>query len=366
MSSSAFRECDAEDDDDELLGEEEEEEEEEEKEETRKKLDAVLGKLRKHSERVRKDIRDILSLAKSHADAHAMSTKEHARLHSETTRVYCESVEKAVDSTDDLMQRVVSVAAFAAPLKALATRTRTLRMRAELLEKMCEEKGIITATPEKKGWNSGLSPLNAIGGGFSSLSPMRVFRSGSASPKKKNTPPASPSRKSKLNNDGPFAVTATKTKKEEEEEGKKENEKIIQTTQTSSSTTPKVPRPPLPPPPPQPPSSSSSASTTNTSSKHRQQNSIRSQTENSSSPTPFDPSNIIVSVVERKKIERLAELRENERVKEGKYGVVTPYENSPTETPRRKTSGEREKQDREEEDKDVASMDEVVHSLGQM
>ena len=71
---------------------------------------------------------------------------------------------------------------------------------------MCEEKGIITATPEKKGWNSGLSPLNAIGGGFSSLSPMRVFRSGSASPKKKNTPPASPSRKSKLNNDGPFAV----------------------------------------------------------------------------------------------------------------------------------------------------------------
>ena len=145
MSSSAFRECDAEDDDDELLDEEEEEEEEEEKEETRKKLDAVLGKLRKHSERVRKDIRDILSLAKSHADAHAMSTKEHARLHSETTRVYCESVEKAVDSTDDLMQRVVSVAAFAAPLKALATRTRTLRMRAELLEKMCEEKGIITA-----------------------------------------------------------------------------------------------------------------------------------------------------------------------------------------------------------------------------
>ena len=362
---SAFEECDTEDDDededdDELLDEEEEKEEE-----TRKKLDAVCGKLRKHSERVRKDIREILSLAKSHADAHAMSTKEHARLHSETTRVYCESIEKAVDSTDDLMQRVVSVAAFAAPLKALATRTRTLRMRAELLEKMCEEKGIITATPEKRGGNSGLSPLNVIGGGFSSLSPMRFFRSRSASPKK-NTPPASPSRKSKLNNDGPFAVTATKTKKEEEEEGKKENEKIIQTTQTSSSTTPKVPRPPLPPPPPQPPSSSSSASTTNTSSKHRQQNSIRSQTENSSSPTPFDPSNIIVSVVERKKIERLAELRENERVKEGKYGVVTPYENSPTETPRRKTSGERERQDREEEDKDVVSMDEVVHSLGQM
>jgi len=354
-ASSSFEECDTEDEDDELLDEEE----------TRKKLDAVCGKLRKHSERVRKDIREILSLAKSHADAHAMSTKEHARLHSETTRVYCESIEKAVDSTDDLMQRVVSVAAFAAPLRALATRTRTLRMRAELLEKMCEEKGIITAIPEKRGGNSGLSPLNVIGGGFSSLSPMRFFRSGSASPKKKNTPPASPSRKSKLNNDGPCAVTATKAKKEEEEEGKKENEKIIQTTQTSSSTTPKVPRPPLPPPPP-PPSSSSSASTTNTSSKHRQQNSIISQTQNSSFPTPFDPSNIIVSVVERKKIERLAELHENERVKEGKYGVVTPYENSPTETPRRKTSGERERQDREEEDKDVVSMDEVVHSLGQM
>ncbi len=87
----------------------------------------------------------------------------------------------------------------------------------------------------------------------------------------------------------------------------------------------------------------------------------------SSSPTPFDPSNIIASVVERKKVERLAELREIERVKEGKYGVVTPYENSsPAETPKGgKSSSFEEEYERKEKEVKVA-LDEVVHSLGKM
>ena len=221
MSSSAFRECDAEDDDDELLDEEEEEEEEEEKEETRKKLDAVLGEAPKTQRTSAKRYSRHLVVGKK--------SRGRARDVDKRTRAFTLGNDASIlricresggfygrfNATRGLRRGVCGA------LKALATRTRTLRMRAELLEKMCEEKGIITATPEKKGWNSGLSPLNAIGGGFSSLSPMRVFRSGSASPKKKNTPPASPSRKSKLNNDGPFAVTATKTKKEEEEEGRR-------------------------------------------------------------------------------------------------------------------------------------------------
>ena len=238
-------------------------------------------------------------------------------------------------------------------------------MRAELLEKMCEEKGIITATPEKKGWNSGLSPLNAIGGGFSSLSPMRVFRSGSASPKKKNTPPASPSRKSKLNNDGPFAVTATKTKKEEEEEGRRRTRRSSRQRKRHRRRRQKslvrlflrlllsrrLPRLLRPPRTPLQSIGNRIAYVRKRKTRHLQR---RSTLLTSSSPS----SNGKKSNGWRP--------RENERVKEGKYGVVTPYENSPTETPRRKTSGERERQDREEEDKDVVSMDEVVHSLGQM
>ena len=79
--------------------------------------------------------------------------------------------------------------------------------------------------------------------------------------------------------------------------------------------------------------------------------------------------------MERKKIERLAELREIERVKEGKYGIVTPYENSPTETPRRKESSEYDDDDRradhqqreeDQDDEDVVAMDEVINSLGKM
>ena len=82
--------------------------------------------------------------------------------------------------------------------------------------------------------------------------------------------------------------------------------------------------------------------------------------------------------MERKKIERLAELREIERVKEGKYGIVTPYENSPTETPRRKGSSEydddddddrradHQQREEDQDDEDVVAMDEVINSLGKM
>ena len=88
----------------------------------------------------------------------------------------------------------------------------------------------------------------------------------------------------------------------------------------------------------------------------------------SSSPTPFDPSNIIASVVERKKIERLAELREIERVKEGKYGVVTPrHGNFVTGGGAKggKSSSFEEEYERKEKEVKVA-LDEVVHSLGKM
>ncbi|CAL6445873.1 unnamed protein product [Bathycoccus prasinos] len=291
-------------------------------------------KLKKHSKRVQKDIQNILSMAKSHANAHAISTREHVNVHWETTNMYCESIEKAVDSTEDLMQRVVSVAAFAAKLRALAKRTITLRIQAEVLEKMCEERGILVATSGgKRGNNNTSSPLSHGGGGggvLSSLSPLRFFRSGSASPKKRNTPPASPSSRTSRSND----VFATSSFAKEDGERKKEEEEISR----SSMTPPEVQtRPPLPP---------------------------KNPSSSSSSPTPFDPSNIIASVVERKKIERLAELREIERVKEGKYGVVTPYENSsPAETPKGgKSSSFEEEYERKEEDVKVA-LDEVVHSL---
>ena len=68
-------------------------------------------------------------------------------------------------------------------------------------------------------------------------------------------------------------------------------------------------------------------------------------------------------------------MREIERVKEGKYGVVTPYENSsPAETPKgRKSSSfeefyeRKEEEDKRDKDKDkVVAMDEVIHSLGKM
>ena len=118
-------------------------------------------KLKKHSKRVQKDIQNILSMAKSHANAHAISTREHINVHWETTHMYCESIEKAVDSTEDLMQRVVSVAAFAEKLRALAKRTKTLRIQAEVLEKMCEERGILVATSGgKRGNNNTSSPLS--------------------------------------------------------------------------------------------------------------------------------------------------------------------------------------------------------------
>ena len=293
-------------------------------------------KLKKHSKRVQKDIQNILSMAKSHANAHAISTREHVNVHWETTNMYCESIEKAVDSTEDLMQRVVSVAAFAEKLRALAKRTKTLRIQAEVLEKMCEERGILVATSGgKRGDNNTSSPLSHGGGGvgvLSSLSPLRFFRSGSASPKKRNTPPASPSSRTSRSND----VFATSSFAKEDDERKKEEEEI-----SRSSMTPEVQtRPHLPP---------------------------KIPCSSSSSPTPFDPSDIIASVVERKKIERLAELREIERVKEGKYGVVTPYENSsPAETPKgRKSSSLEEEYERKEKDVKVA-LDEVVHSLGKM
>ena len=327
------------------------------------KIKQISAKLQKHSARVQKDLQDVLSRAKSHANAHATSTKEHVFVHSEATGMYCESVEKAVDSTEDLMGRVMSVAAFAEPLRALAKRTKELRARAELLEKMCEEKGILMATPGKRGNGNGLSPHGGgIGGGLSALSPLRFFRSGSASPKKKNTtPPASPSRTpSKLRDVSPivnpFAHEEKKGEDKKEEEEKKENN-------NDKTRLLKVPRPPLPPPPP-PPSSSSNQ-------RQRQEK----QTQSSSSPTPFDPSDIIAAVVERKKIERLAELREIERVKEGKYGIVTPYENSPAETPSRKGSSEYGDDDRradhqqreeDQDDEDVVAMDEVINSLGKM
>jgi hypothetical protein len=327
------------------------------------KIKQISEKLQKHSARVQKDLQDVLSRAKSHANAHATSTKEHVFVHSEATGMYCESVEKAVDSTEDLMGRVMSVAAFAEPLRALAKRTKELRARAELLEKMCEEKGILMATPGKRGNGNGLSPHGGgIGGGLSALSPLRFFRSGSASPKKKNTtPPASPSRTpSKLRDVSPivnpFAHEEKKGEDKKEEEEKKENN-------NDKTRLLKVPRPPLPPPPP-PPSSSSNQ-------RQRQEK----QTQSSSSPTPFDPSDIIAAVVERKKIERLAELREIERVKEGKYGIVTPYENSPAETPSRKGSSEYGDDDRradhqqreeDQDDEDVVAMDEVINSLGKM
>lgn len=291
-------------------------------------------KLKKHSKRVQKDIQNILSMAKSHANAHAISTREHINVHWETTHMYCESIEKAVDSTEDLMQRVVSVAAFAEKLRALAKRTKTLRIQAEVLEKMCEERGILVATSGgKRGNNNTSSPLSHGGGGgvLSSLSPLRFFRSGSASPKKRNTPPASPSSRTSRSND----VFATSPFAKEDDERKKEEE------ESRSSMTPEVQtRPPLPP---------------------------KNLPSSSSSPTPFDPSNIIASVVERKKIERLAELREIERVKEGKYGVVTPYENSsPAETPKGgKSSSFEEEYERKEKEVKVA-LDEVVHSLGKM
>ena len=294
-------------------------------------------KLKKHSKRVQKDIQNILSMAKSHANAHAISTREHINVHWETTHMYCESIEKAVDSTEDLMQRVVSVAAFAEKLRALAKRTKTLRIQAEVLEKMCEERGILVATSGgKRGNNNTSSPLSHGGGGgsvLSSLSPLRFFRSGSASPKKRNTPPASPSSRTSRSND----AFATSSFAKEDDERKKEEEEISR----SSMTPPEVQtRPPLPP---------------------------KNPSSSSSSPTPFDPSNIIASVVERKKVERLAELREIERVKEGKYGVVTPYENSsPAETPKGgKSSSFEEEYERKEKEVKVA-LDEVVHSLGKM
>ena len=232
------------------------------------------------------------------------------------------------------MQRVVSVAAFAEKLRALAKRTKTLRIQAEVLEKMCEERGILVATSGgKRGNNNTSSPLSHGGGGgvLSSLSPLRFFRSGSASPKKRNTPPASPSSRTSRSND----AFATSSFAKEDDERKKEEE------ESRSSMTPEVQtRPPLPP---------------------------KNLPSSSSSPTPFDPSNIIASVVERKKIERLAELREIERVKEGKYGVVTPYENSsPAETPKGgKSSSFEEEYERKEKEVKVA-LDEVVHSLGKM
>jgi hypothetical protein len=344
---------DDDDDDDDVLSESR----------TMVKIKQISEKLQKHSARVQKDLQDVLSRAKSHANAHATSTKEHVFVHSEATGMYCESVEKAVDSTEDLMGRVMSVAAFAEPLRALAKRTKELRARAELLEKMCEEKGILMATPGKRGNGNGLSPHGGgIGGGLSALSPLRFFRSGSASPKKKNTtPPASPSRTpSKLRDVSPvvspFAHEEKKGEDKKEEEEKKENN-------NDKTRLLKVPRPPLPPPPP-PPSSSSNQ-------RQRQEK----QTQSSSSPTPFDPSDIIAAVVERKKIERLAELREIERVKEGKYGIVTPYENSPAETPSRKGSSEYGDDDRradhqqreeDQDDEDVVAMDEVINSLGKM
>ena len=345
---------DDDDDDDDVLSESR----------TMVKIKQISEKLQKHSARVQKDLQDVLSRAKSHANAHATSTKEHVFVHSEATGMYCESVEKAVDSTEDLMGRVMSVAAFAEPLRALAKRTKELRARAELLEKMCEEKGILMATPGKRGNGNGLSPHGGgIGGGLSALSPLRFFRSGSASPKKKNTtPPASPSRTpSKLRDVSPVVNPfAGEEKKGEEKKEEKEKEEENNNDKTRLL---KVPRPPLPPPPP-PPSSSSNQ-------RQRQEK----QTKSSSSPTPFDPSDIIAAVVERKKIERLAELREIERVKEGKYGIVTPYENSPAETPSRKGSSEygdddrrADHQQREEhqDDEDVVAMDEVINSLGKM
>lgn len=357
-SSCYYYDDDDDEDDDDVLSESR----------TMTKIKQISEKLQKHSARVQKDLQDVLSRAKSHANAHATSTKEHVFVHSEATGMYCESVEKAVDSTEDLMGRVMSVAAFAEPLRALAKRTKELRARAELLEKMCQERGILMATPGKRGNGNGLSPHGGgIGGGLSALSPLRFFRSGSASPKKKNTtPPASPSRTpSKLRDVSPVVNPfAGEEKKGEEKKEEKEKEEENNNDKTRLL---KVPRPPLPPPPPPPPSSSSNQ-------RQRQEK----QTKSSSSPTPFDPSDIIAAVVERKKIERLAELREIERVKEGKYGIVTPYENSPTETPRRKGSSEydddddddrradHQQREEDQDDEDVVAMDEVINSLGKM
>ena len=135
---SAFRECDAEDDD-ELL----EEEEEEEKEETRK---ARRGQgLENTANECEKIFETSYAWQKSPGRARDID-KKHARL-PRKRRSILQSVEKAVDSTDDLMQRVVSLALRHAES---ARRGRTLRMRAELLEKMCEE-GLLRQHQRKDG-----------------------------------------------------------------------------------------------------------------------------------------------------------------------------------------------------------------------
>ena len=85
-SSCYYYDDDDDEDDDDVLSESR----------TMTKIKQISEKLQKHSARVQKDLQDVLSRAKSHANAHATSTKEHVFVHSEATGMYCESVEKAV------------------------------------------------------------------------------------------------------------------------------------------------------------------------------------------------------------------------------------------------------------------------------
>ena len=178
------------------------------------------------------------------------------------------------------MQRVVSVAAFAEKLRALAKRTKTLRIQAEVLEKMCEERGILVATSGgKRGNNNTSSPLSHGGGGGGLFCRCRrcVF-----DPDRRRRRRGTRRRRRRLRGRRDrmtlrLLLRERRRREEEEEE------------ESRSSMTPEV----------QPTTSSSKILLL----RHH--------------PDAIDPSNIIASVVERKKIERLAELREIERVKEG-------------------------------------------------
>ena len=216
-----------------------------------KEIKKLFEAIKRSAREIKIDLFELLSAAKKHANDHAESTSAHVDLHKQTIEMYCDALNSSVSEATKLMRRVVLIASNTEKLKQLEIRTSELRERAEVMESLCIERGIVVADGTKRNNSSAnQSPLVAA-----VLSPLRFFRPSGASSLLRVSPTTTSNAAAKT--DAPPTTTAI--------------------TITSTPTTTRPPRPKSPVP-------------------------------KSSTPQPFDKDGIIAQVVQRKKEERMREI----------------------------------------------------------